>query len=212
MRNPETLHNIESEHTPKYEIVFTRHAERLPSGELSPEGLDHAKQRGREFGQKAETLMGYASNHPSRRAIDTAEIISAESGIRSPLTGEQYKTREITDFHYDVLNPDLKHFLTEGKDIVDEATLRSAGLSTERNERRKLKINIDELPKEEQIKIARLRQENQKLAFSYLLEQPDVVHRLAICLAHHLLRELIFYQDIKISANELKNKPKKMLY
>ena len=94
----------------------------MPSGELSPEGLEHAKQRGREFGEQAEALKGYASNHPSRRAVDTADIISDESGIKSPLTGEEYKTREITDFHYDILNPDLKHFLVEGKDIVDEAT------------------------------------------------------------------------------------------
>lgn len=93
MRNPETLNNIESERPLKYEIVFTRHAERLPSGELSPEGLEHAKQRGREFGEQAETLKGYASDHPSRRAVDTADIISGESGIKSPLTGEQYKTR-----------------------------------------------------------------------------------------------------------------------
>ena len=26
--------------------MITRHAERLPSGELSPEGIEHAKQKG----------------------------------------------------------------------------------------------------------------------------------------------------------------------
>lgn len=193
--------NIDQERSVKYRIDFTRHAERLPSGELSPEGIENAKSTGRELGGTAEVLKGYGSDDPSRRAFDTADLTTRASGITSPARvghgEEHYPTREIENFQYDVLSPDLTHVLNECKDTVDAATLKEAGLSTERDDKGKLKIDIGKLSKEEQVKIAPIRQANQRLAFEHFMRQPVAVHRLAICVADRLLYEISVLQRYK---------------
>ena len=41
--------DIEAEKIPRYVIMITRHAERLPSGKLSPDGVAHAKAKGEKL-------------------------------------------------------------------------------------------------------------------------------------------------------------------
>jgi hypothetical protein len=174
----------------KVRIIFTRHAERLPSGKLSPEGLKHAKEKGRGLSKQAAALFSYSSDHPSKRAYDTAEVIANASGIAKPVPETGNLIEEVEDFSYDVFKPELKQYLSEAKDIIDAATLAEIGLPTERDASGELKIKPEDLPSDQQIEIARLRQENQKLGFDLWLSRPDVVHRLAICMAHRLIDEI----------------------
>lgn len=101
----ESLANVEAEKAPRYTIMITRHAERLPSGELNPEGVAHAQAKGEKL-KDVEVLKSYASDHPSGRAYETAENISQMSDVRSPQTGERYRTREVKGIQYDVLDPE----------------------------------------------------------------------------------------------------------
>jgi hypothetical protein len=186
----ETIKQIEQNEKPKYRIIFSRHGERLPSGELRPDGIERSKKRGKKWKDEAEVLKGYSSDNPSKRAFLTADISSTESKIKSPLTDKQYKTHEDTDLQYNVFEPDLKHLLKEGKDLIEETTLKEAGLSTERDENGKLLVITSDLSKEEQLRVAPIRQENQKLAFEYVLNNPEGSHRLAMCLAHQLISKI----------------------
>lgn len=184
----EAMSPIEEERKPHYKFMITRHAERVPSGELSPEGIEHARRKGETL-QGAEVIKAYSSDHEKKRAYETGELISKESGIKSPLTGEHYATREVPDIQYDVLKPDLYGAIAEAKSLIEEKTLEETGMSTERDEKGNLKINIEKLSKEEQIAIAPIRQKYQKLGFRYILNKPEVVHRFAIGLAHQLVNE-----------------------
>lgn len=184
----EIMPQAEEEKPPHYKFMITRHAERRPDGQLTEEGVEHAKRKGQFVGD-AEVLKAYGSDHPSGRALKTGDLISRESGIKSPATGEPYATREVSGIQYDILEPDLYHIIPEAKNLIEEATLKELGMSTERDEKGRLKINIEKLPVEEQLKIAPVRQKYQKLGFEYLLSNKDGVHRLAIGLAHQLVRE-----------------------
>jgi len=176
---------------PKFKLMITRHAERMPSGELRPEGIEHSRAKGRKAKEAGvEVLKAYASDHPSRRAYDTGDLISASSYIRSPLTGEQYRTREVRGIQYDVLKPDLYYLLTEAKDLIEEATLKELGMSTERDERGKLKIDMEKLSNEEQQRIAPVRQRNQAVGFEHVLANREAVHRMAMGLANQLTRRI----------------------
>ena len=86
---------IERERQPGYVINISRHAERLPSGELAPEGVERAKKFGQELGQTAEVVKGYASDHPSKRAYATAELVSRASGVTSPVREEARVQKEM---------------------------------------------------------------------------------------------------------------------
>ncbi len=180
----------EIEKKPRYRLMITRHAERLPSGELSPEGIAHAKRKGQAV-KGVEVLKGYASDHKSGRAFDTTKSITEESGVVFSATGKPYETRKVPDIQYAVLEPDLAYVIPAAKSRIEEATLRELGMSTERDEEGKLKINIEKLSKEEQVRIAPVRQKYQKLGFEYVLnEVPEAVHRMAIGIAHQLVEKM----------------------
>lgn len=200
---------VEVKNKPRFLQMITRHAERLPSGELSPAGIAHAKAKGERLGQQAEVLKGYASDHASKRAFDTSENISEQSGITSGLTGKRYATRYAPDIQYDVLKPDLYHVVPDAKLVIETATLddiakNDPDLMQEINEaveksREAIMVktdkagnpmmDIEKLPKEIQIKIGPVRQKYQRLAFEYCLNIPEVTHRMAIGLAHELVRQ-----------------------
>lgn len=189
----ESLHKIENHEAPRYRLMITRHTERLPSGQLSPEGLESASRKGKML-QGVEVLKAYASDHKSGRAYDTGALITKESGVVSKATGEPYRTKKVKGIQYDMIPPDL---LTKAKDIIEEATLREAGMSIERGPEGKLKINIEKLPIDEQIKIAPLRQKNQKLGLRFILQNGGAVHNMAVGLAHQLARELEILERYK---------------
>lgn len=200
---------MEDENVPRYRLMITRHAERLPSGELSPEGIEHAKKKGAIM-QNAEVLKAYASDHKSGRAIKTGDLISKESRIKSELTGEQYPTRTVKDIQYDILEPDLYHLIPKLKLIIEVPTLAEAFLIPELKkqideavdkDRAKIvckqdsngnpMIDMEKLPVDIQMQIAPLRQKNQKKGFEkFLNEYPEAVHRLAMGLGHQLAYEL----------------------
>lgn len=183
----ESMPPFEKERKAEYKIMFTRHAERLASGELSEIGQENAKSKGRLLKNTAEVFKNYSSNHSKKRAYDTAELIASEAEIISPQTQEIYKTRERPDFQYeDTLAPDLYQHIGLAKDFIEEATLKEAGMSTDRDEKGKLKINIEKLTGDEGKRIAPIRQRNQGLGYEYILSQKEVVHRMAVAFAHRI--------------------------
>lgn len=193
---------------PKLLIMITRHTERLPSGVLSTEGVEHAKRKGvtaKESG--AEVLKAYVSDHKSGRAFDTGDLISESSGILSKQTKKHFRTHKVPDIQYDILKPDLYHLIPEAKDKIEEATLKELGWSVERDERGKLKIDIGKLPLEEQERIASVRQKNQKVGMQYLIENTSAVHRMAMGLAAQLIHEINLVKSY-ISKREKIGKPR----
>jgi len=208
MRESLDQNNIESEKRPCYRLMITRHAERLPSGELSLEGIKRAKNKG-EAMKDAEVLKAYASDHPSGRAYDTAENIGEQSNAISPQTGERYKTRKVKDIQYDVLEPDLSDIIPGAKLVIEEAvlneiakkdsnfwklinevaTVNSVEIISKTNSKGEPMIDIEKLPEDIQKSIAPIRQKYQRLGFQKLLEKPEVVHRMSIGLAHQLVEK-----------------------
>ncbi|MDZ7798241.1 MAG: hypothetical protein U5L76_01335 [Patescibacteria group bacterium] len=201
----ELLPNIEAEKKPHYIIMITRHAERLPSGELSPEGIAHAKVKGEKL-KDVEVLKSYASDHPSARTYETAENIGSEADIKSPLTGERYKTKKVKGIQYDVLDPVI---LKDAKLSIDENTLKeidrdhpeltqsinlalAEGAPTKINSQGETMVDIEKLPKNIQQQIAPIRQKNQKLAFEKILNNPEAVQSMMAGLSHQIFeKELI---------------------
>ena len=177
----ETLGSVEQE-KPKYRLMVTRHAERLPSGELSEEGKQRSQEKGQSLKESTEVIKGYASDEKSKRTIQTSDLISKASKTKSPMTGEIYRTKVVSDIQYDILKPDLAHIPKQAKKVIDQATAEEAGLAPD--------TDLESLPKEEQERIAPIRQKNQELGFRYVLEQPEAVHRMAMGLAHQLSKEL----------------------
>lgn len=176
---------------PKVRLIITRHAERLPSGVLSPEGIERARAKGRAAKESgAEVLKAYVNDHKSGRAFDTGNRISEASEITSELSGKQFRTHLVPDIQYEVLKPDLSHIISEAGDMIDEATLAELGMSTERDAKGKLKIDLGKLPMVEQERIAPVRQKNQRLGFIHALQNDAALERMAMGLAHQLTREL----------------------
>lgn len=228
-KSPEALSeqptSVESEKIPHYIIMITRHAERLPSGELSPEGIAHAKTKGEKL-KDVEVLKSYASDHPSGRTYETAENIGEEADIKSPLTGKRYKTRKVKGIQYDVFDPTI---LKETKLLIEEATLNEIGVEhpelmklIDRTKKEDVTgellkegsggepiVNIEKLPKDIQKQIAPIRQKHQKLGFEKILNNnPEAVKNMAAGLSHQLInKEKILARYSK--SREEKGKPPK---
>lgn len=192
---------------PKYRFMITRHADRTPAGDLTPEGMKKANTKGGILKETAEVVKGYASREKTGRTYKTSELISAASETAS-VTGEPYKTRKVEDIEYGILNPDLGKELKKTTEIIEEATLKELGLSVERDEKGEFKVKLSELPEEEQIKIGPIRQKNQSLGFRYILNNPQATKRMAMGLGHQLLKEFFlaarYDQRRKQAQNDLK--------
>ncbi len=202
---------VETEKKPRYIQMITRHAERLPVGKLSPEGVAHAQEKGRQLHDQAEVLKAYASDHVSGRAFDTAEQISQMSEIKSPLTGKQYGTKKIkTAIQYDVLKPDLyEATIPKAKQIIEEATLQEIysnkpdvafiidseiaanpdKILVKKYSDGRPMPDIEKLSEDTQKKIANIRQSFQPLGFDYILRMDRSVNRMAMGLANELVRQ-----------------------
>ncbi|MDO8443933.1 MAG: hypothetical protein Q7S80_00265, partial [bacterium] len=199
LRADEPVHeaDVEAEHQPKYQLMITRHFERVPSGQLSQVGIAHAKEKGERMAGSAEVLAARVSDHRSGRAKQTGELITASAQIKSPLTDKTYGTREVPGIQYDYLQPDMGDVVPNGKKIVERATLQELmriepdqGWTDEEDENGRLRINIEKLPLDVMERIAPIRQKYQPLAFEYLMNNEPACHRLAIGLAHQLQHEL----------------------
>ena len=169
------------EQAPKYRLMVSRHAERLPDGSLAPEGVEASIKKGKLLSESAEVIKGYASDEKTKRTVVTSDFISESSETTSPFTGKKYKTARRKDIQYDVLSPDLIFLLKEGKKINDDATIKELGLPEG--------TVLENLPKEEQEKIAPVRQRNQVHGFRYLLGNSDGIHRMSMGMANQLARE-----------------------
>ncbi|MDP1884552.1 MAG: hypothetical protein Q8L10_04230 [Candidatus Moranbacteria bacterium] len=183
------LREITLEKEPKYVFMITRHAERLASGEISPDGIESASEKGGQIGKEAKVMKAYTSDEKSGRTFVTGDLISEKSGIKSELTEKQYATRKVEDIQYGILNPDFKKELSKASDLINEETLRELGESTERDADGKLKVDIAKLPDQE--KIAPIRAKNQIFGFRYILreENDEAVTRMAMSLAQQLNHE-----------------------
>ncbi len=196
---------VEAEAKPHYSIYITRHAERLPSGELTPEGIAHAKAKGEAF-KEVEVLKQYASDHPSGRAYETAENIGGEAGIASPQTGERYKTKKVKGIQYDQLPPNV---LKDAKLLIEGATLAEiykehpelaaliddavahdlTGAMMKKDASGQPMVDIEKLPKDIQLQIGPIRQKHQKEGFQQVIENPEAVNNLASGLSHQLVEK-----------------------
>jgi len=112
----ENPHIPEREKAPRIYLMISRHTERMPSGELTPEGLVQSQEKGFKIGQEAEVFKSYTSKEKSDRTYLTAEAMSQAADIESPLKkdreiGERrYGTRRRDDLAYEVILPDFKRF------------------------------------------------------------------------------------------------------
>ncbi len=192
---------------PLYKILLTRHAERLPSGALSPDGIEAAKRKGESLFD-AEIVKAYASDDKSKRTVVTGDIISQESDTtweyedREGNTQEKsFTTREVSDIGYDVFKPDLYNYLKTTGSITDVATVEELdGLAgkdefawvkdTARTTEGKFAVGWEDLSQEQQIQVAPIRARNQRVGYDWLLQHEDVVHRAAFCAAHQLLKRI----------------------
>ncbi|MFA6304247.1 MAG: histidine phosphatase family protein [Patescibacteria group bacterium] len=197
--------SIESEAKPRYQIYITRHAERLPSGELTPEGIAHAKAKGEAF-KDVEVLKQYASDHPSGRAYETAENIGGQANVTSLQTDERYKTRKVKGIQYDQLPPNVlkdAKLLIEGATLaeiyqehvelaalIDEAIANdTTGAMIKKDVSGQPMVDIEKLPKDIQLKIGPIRQKHQKEGFQQVIENPEAVNNLASDLSHQLIEK-----------------------
>lgn len=221
----ELLKSVEAEKTPHYMIMITRHAERLPSGELSPEGVAHSKAKGENL-KNVEVLKSYASDHPSGRTYETAENISEKADIKSPLTKKRYRTKRVKGIQYDALDPAI---LKEAKLLTDEVTLNeiysdypelarlidsalnedTSGSLIKINSGGEPMVDIEKLPKDIQKQIAPIRQKNQKVGFEKMLDNPDAVKSMSMGLSHQLVDKEKILARYSKSRNEKDNPPKK---
>lgn len=202
------LELAEQEKPGVYKLGVARHAHRLPSGKLSPKGIESAGLAGEQIGPTTEVFKNYPSDESTRRTVDTANIMNEKSGIISQKTKKPYVTREVPDIQYDILKPDLYNSLKKGSEMVDEATLREVGLSTEKDGNGKLLVDLGKLSEEEQEKIAPIREKNQVIAFEFCLSQKAVTQRLAMGLAHQLVHELEIVKRYD-SRRKMENNPLK---
>lgn len=96
MRSPETLRSIEQEKPPStIKILLARHANRTPSGELTPEGIKRATEIGSVL-NTTESHKTYSS--PEERAIDTAAIIEAFAARPPAEISERISQPEMQDY------------------------------------------------------------------------------------------------------------------
>lgn len=201
---------MEGERKLHFRQMITRHAERMPSGELRPEGIENAKRKGALLADSAVALESFASDHPSGRAVETAEYISQQSGLVSSETGSRLKTKKVYDVQYEILKPDGEKAFNEIKLIIEEGTLKEiyeqhpeiAQLIDEavsavdedkktalfkKDSKGQSMVDIEKLPKNIQLLIAPIRQKNQMLGFRHVLSDPTSVHRLATGIAHQIV-------------------------
>lgn len=183
---------VEEKRAPKYRLFIGlgRHSEKNPSGELNQEGIGHAQEVGESL-EGATIVKGYASDHKSRRAIETADLISHASGSTQGL-GEKdypYRTSSESEIGYDV--GDLRPFLEDLKIDLERTVAIASGLPPD--------TNLATLPPEEQKRVAPIRQSFQPEFFMRGLANPDIVDRMSMGLAHQIMKEIeIFKRYLKL--------------
>ena len=202
----------EQNEQPKLRLMVTRHTERLPDGTLSPEGQAQARRKGEKVKESgAEVFKAYVSDHKSGRAIETGQTISSSSQIASEHSGKQYRTHKVPDIQYDILKPDLSKLVAKASDMINTATLQDLGMSTERDDQGKLKIEFESLSADEQARIAPIRAKNQRVGINFVMQNDAAVDRMASGLAHQLAHELKLSGDILRCGIALKSRLKEML-
>jgi hypothetical protein len=180
------------EKPPKYRLMVTRHFNRNPDGSPTEEGKQEAIDKGVLLGKDVELIKGYSSDEKTDRTYKTSELISQSSEAISPLTEEPYKTRRDKDIQYAILLPDFTDLMKEGKKIINEATVRECGLPEG--------TILENLSKEEQKRVAPIREKNQELGFKFIFDHPEAAHRMSIGLANQLVREMNIigrYDDLR---------------
>lgn len=170
---------------PRWRFVITRHTERLPSGEVSSQGMADSQAKGRAWAG-AEILKAYTSDHAKKRAFVTGKEISEASGVTSPVREDKddavYRTVERPGLQYDgVLGRRYRPLIDEAKRTIDEATCIEAGLP--------LDTDLEKVPRDLGEKLAPIRKKHQVLGVKNLIDHPEVSRRMAAGLAHALLRE-----------------------
>lgn len=161
--------NIETAPSIRYKIL--RHAERTPSGELTPDGLNLAGEKGRELSDSAEIVKGYTSQEKSDRTYATVDKISEMSETESPLTEKQYATRRRPGLYYDLSGP-LMPRVQEYTKAINEAVKR----------------DYPEFePDSKDPQWGKIRKEYQPLALNKMIaEDGELVHIFAMGAAHQL--------------------------
>lgn len=193
------------EKNPDMILMCTRHAERLPDGSVTPEGLQGAAKTGGSL-QGVGLYKPYPSTEASGRTVITGEAIAEASATKSPLTGETYRPQKIRDIDYSVVQKEFPQHFKTAKKLIEYATLeeleKMEGMPpVERDAEGNFTKLTTDYGKEDAKKIAPVRQKNQAVGIKYILDQPEMAHRMAVCIAHQLLermkvgKEYIDYRD-----------------
>jgi len=112
---------------PRQVFLITRHVERTPAGDLTPDGLAVASKKGEAI--EAEVLKGYSSTEPTDRAYKTLEQMSQSSGItsarleQSDREEKHYKTRRREGLAYNITGP-LEARIKAKSQMIDAAVKR----------------------------------------------------------------------------------------
>lgn len=189
-----------------YHLRVMRHAPRMASGELRPEGIEKARGFGVTL-EDSQVVKGYASTEKTGRTVMTADLVSEGSGVESPLKKlridelkehdefdkanqikPRYETRRVQGIDYDAVDKDLLKIVVKA---IDRATLeelhRVYGWSVEGLD---LKNPPEDMSEKDKILIAEVRQKNQEVGFEMLVQEPVAVHQMAIGLAHQMIDKL----------------------
>ncbi|MFA6908411.1 MAG: hypothetical protein WC289_00815 [Patescibacteria group bacterium] len=158
----------EGERKPRLEIMITRHANRTPTGELTPEGVQAMQDKGRSLAETAEIVKGRSSREKTDRAFKTVDSMSRESGTASPLTGEHYSARRREGLFYDVAGP-LKSHVDAQTAIIDAAVKKD---------------HPDYDPADK--KWAKIRETYQPVGMENMVNDPEIMHILAMGMASNV--------------------------
>lgn len=170
----------EKQEGPYVEIWITRHANRLSTGDLTPEGIEAAEKKGLSL-SFAEVHKGYAPSEKddkTLRAYKTVDIVSEASEIKSAKTGKKYETRKREGLSYNLAGP-LMPKIKEYTKSINEAVKKN---------------HPDFDPKSKDPKWGKIREGYQYIALQNLLARDKpLVHIFAMGVAHQ------FYNLVKLS-------------
>lgn len=200
--NMEIEEHEQAENEPRhsYHLRVMRHAQRQPSGELRPEGVEKARKFGETLSDSV-VVKPYASTEKTGRTVKTANFVVEGSGVKSPAKrisiesgtskfsgGAEFNTRQVEDIEYNMIEPEL---LNTVRSHIDQLTLdeiaRTGLWSIEGLDIRNLPA---EMPEPTKIKIGEIRQDMQEAGFEMLMDDAGSIHNMAMGLAHQFVHKM----------------------
>ncbi len=170
VKSEEITPEIREQRKPRLELWITRHANRAPTGELTPEGIATVRAKGEKV--DAEVLKGYSSFEKSDRTYKTLQKISKESKIKSPSTEGLYQTRRRVGLYYDVVGPLQSRIKAQTK-LINEMVKKDYP---------------DYDPESKDPKWAKIRERYQPIGIRNVIADKEISHVLAMGAAYQFFK------------------------